>query len=205
MNHHWFVPEGDCDGTAIVFLSGRGSHSRYMMQLYCGHLNNNSDEEKILIGIDPDGSWYPQPYGPDNQKDAVAGCEKKAEELNQYIAKILEELHVLPENIALVGFSAGAVIALQAASKQKYAGVICHNGCVLDPNILGPVPITARLYHSKDDVVFSWTERYLPTKTALLQRGGDVTFKQHRKGGHRISLQDVTDAVKTIRKMLRRS
>ena len=203
-SYQWYVPEGDCDGSAVVFLPGRGASARSLMMQYEDYLDD--EDQKILIAIDPEGAWYPQPFGPTNQNEAVAGCKEATKELNSYIEDLLNKLHVQKENVVLVGFSAGGVMAVQLALHYKYAGAICHNGCVLEPSILEEKvhDPTIYLYHSRDDLVFGWKERYLPTKKALIEKGYNVVCKEHNKGGHHIQHSDMQDAIKALAKLLER-
>ncbi len=204
-SHQWYVPEGDCDGSAVVFLPGRGASARSLMMQYEDYLDD--EDQKILIAIDPENaSWYPPPNGPNDQDSAVTGCEKTTKELNAYIGELLAKLHVQKENVVLVGFSAGGVMAIQLALHDKYAGAICHNGCVLEPGILDKKVHnpTIYLYHARDDGVFGWKERYLPTKKALIEKGYNVVCKEHNKGGHHIQHSDMQDALKALAKLLER-
>lgn len=197
LKHEVFYPEGD--GTALVFLPGRGGNAITLMQQYAGR----GLENKTKIAMQPTKEWYPSPRGRADQKEAVTGLAKMGETFNEYLKEVLDGLKIVPEKVSLIGFSAGAVVALQAASVApwKYGAVLFHNGCVLDPNILGQNKhnLHVRVYHSKDDMVFEWNERYVPTKEALQAKGYKAIYREKDHGGHSILTEDIVDAVSYLK------
>ena len=195
-------PLGDWNGGAIVVLPGRGGSGQGMIDRHKLH-------DTKMIAYQPDIEWYPMPRGPGDQTEAVAGASESAIALLDKI-KAYADLHKIDtRKIALVGPSAGAVMALTLAvtSDVPFAAVVSCNGCILDPSIIPEcrhpdVPIW--LYHNKDDKCFSWNERYLPTKDALLAKKYPIVCKEQEMGGHDVSSHDLKDVTHFLSKSLSR-
>ncbi len=196
-------PSGDWNGKIVVVLAGRGDTAARMSVLYA---SQPILAKTMMVGLQPEEEWYPSPRGPQHQKAAVMGVRKNVGALNQYLSDLAVQHKVTCSDIALSGFSAGAVMALYAAavSPWPYAGVVCHSGCVLDPETLPDkrhdVPIY--MYHAKDDNCFGWEERYVPSKDALAKKGYNLACKERETGGHSIPQSDNKDAAKTLHMML---
>lgn len=197
LKHYVIDPAGDWNGKAVICLPGRGGSAKELAARYA------KDRLMVrfkVIGIQPDKEWYPAPRGPEDQKEAVAGAIGAAVNLNNYILDLLRDLKVPNYKIALVGYSAGGVMALQAASLAgwNYPLVIVHSGCALDPATLRERTVKVHLYHAKDDCCFYWDQRYLPTKEALIQKGWQVECHERERGGHNLPDNDIYSAVTTI-------
>ncbi len=171
----------------VVLLPGRGQPAMELFTRYS--LSINFDDTQ-LAAIEPKEEWYPAPRGSKNQTDAVEGLKSTVPKLNKFISDNFES-----KNVVLLGFSAGAVIAIQlAAQTNLYSGVVVHNGAILEPENLSPCQTPFLLLHSKDDDCFSWHERYLPMKKAFLEKGFKVNFIENELGGHSISAKDRAQA-----------
>jgi predicted esterase len=103
------------------------------------------------------------------------------------------------EDIYIAGHSAGAVVALQVAahSQEPLGGIHVHCGAILDPASLpksNGTPIF--VFHSENDMVFSWDERYLPMKKALIEKGYNCSFVERAGHGHSVRGEDIKAACK---------
>lgn len=186
-----------CPLGCIVFLPGRNHDAMGMLRMY---QPLSKLDQTLMVGITPKKfQWYPQPHGPDNQEEAVAGLESARLSIMEEVAKIVEKYHVPIDKTALVGFSAGGVMALYTAaySPEPFAAAICHAGCLLDPKSLPEAKnwqTQIMMTHNKDDKVFSWDQRYVPTKEALMESRYNVCFREEDVGGHTFSNDDVRKA-----------
>jgi predicted esterase len=136
------------------------------------------------------------PNGPADQTAAVEGIKTAITAIELVIDKIKTMFSLSRDKIAVVGFSAGGVMALQVAahSEQSLAAAVCHGGAILEPDKLpfardSYMPIL--LTHAEDDSIFDWYERYLPMKNALLKQDYNVHTIEWLSGGHSLSSEDM--------------
>ncbi len=187
-----FTKHGKCN-RCIIFLPGRQGSALQLMQLYDQHL-----KDITLIGIEPETEWYPLPKGAEDQSLAVVGMKKTRKAL-------LKKIKTLGYNkIALVGFSAGAVTAIQCAihSNERFAGIVSHSGAILQPQKTPPVrfpDMPFLLFHNLYDNCFSWHERYLPMKEVLQERGYSIkTIEKTDSTIHGITPEEIGIASKFL-------
>jgi len=177
--------------SCLLVLPGRGIPGD-AMEHFARHVEL---WKTLIVVLEPQHfEWYPAPNGPDDQEEAVAGQRENLKELQEYLARI-ERLWEIPrEKTAIIGFSAGAVMAIQlcAYSNTRFAGAVCLAGAILEPNELPPAPndTPILLQHNEDDDCFKWDERYLPMKEALGNKGYNVFHHERDFGGHNISLKE---------------
>lgn len=183
----------------VIFLPGRGGKAQTLLDHYDMFAGL---QHSLFLGIDPEDEWYPMPNGPDDQGQAVAGLESSVLRLKNFIEILQFTYKFSPEQTALVGFSAGAVMALQLALNfgENYAAVICHSGAILQPQNVRPnkKDTTFFLLHSQDDDCFFWDERYVPMKNALSQNGYNTLTVERRTGGHHVFSDDISFVAKSL-------
>jgi len=191
--------EGECLGL-VVLLPGRGQPAKDMLARYHRFSTLN---QFVLVAIEPIDEWYPAPKGAGDQMDAVWGLKLSVPQMDKFIAELEEEFEVDRSNVILSGFSAGAVMAIQLAAFTNipFNSVIAHNGAILEPNELpkSKHPTKYLVLHNENDDCFSWEERYLPMKNALVERGYDLEVIENEVGGHFIAPEDVEEAGLWIR------
>lgn len=187
-------PEGDCLGT-IILMVGRGGRAIDMLQYYKEVCELDRTR---LIAVEPLDEWYPAPKSPDDQQEAIWGLKVSVPEFDYFISELEKDYSTNRSEIVLCGFSAGAVMAIQVAaySDKPFAAVISHAGAILAPDAM---PLAKHdtpflLIHSKDDQCFSWDERYIPMKKALLRNEYSVELCEREDGDHAIDAEDVVDA-----------
>lgn len=200
-------PAGDWNGTAIFFLPGRNNDYSELQEIYSKPIVEFNNEKEyltksILVGINPPhGVWYPMPKGPKNQKDAVSGMIANSYYLDQEINDFLNKREIAAEKTVLIGHSAGAVMAIHVGTnfKNKLAGIVSHSGCLLEPNLLEQAKYDTPFYliHSKDDNCFTWSERYLPTKNALKNKGYNIHVNESGYG-HQVDPLNVRHSLENI-------
>lgn len=184
------LPTSNWYGT-VLFLPGRDGSAEEMMCKFSALTKMGC----ALVGIEPVKEWYPMPNGPNDQELAVAGLRYVLQALNHRVEKLRKRLSVERDEIALVGFSAGAVVALELAanSKHPFAGVVACGGAILEPTRFPAckhdTPVL--LIHNRDDNCFEWQERYIPMRKTLRKKGYPLNCIERRRGGHCMSNQDI--------------
>ncbi len=170
----------------LVGLPGRANTAHMMIRL----CNEMKLPDTLVVAMEPDGlAWYPQPYAADNQKAAVAGLAVARKSIEHAVQRIESGWGIDRSKIALVGYSAGAVMAIQVAAyaKKSYGAVASLCGAILEPSDLPQCkhPDTSfMLMHNQDDLCFDWQERYLPMKQALMKKKYKVNVLEEKYGGH---------------------
>ena len=198
-----------CDNTdkkqnCLILLPGRFGSALHIMHLY----ESAVLEETTLVGIEPENEWYPLPNGVGDQQDSILGMKKTRKILSKTIHKIQKHLGFTSRQVALVGFSAGGVMAIQCAihTQERFAGVVVHSGAILQPRKIPPTrfaDLPFLLIHNRQDECFSWDERYIPMKKALLKRGYLVQTieRDSPEYSHNLSNEDIISATSFINRL----
>lgn len=148
----------------VYLLAGRGMDPRKMFEFFKGLFPNFN-----VLTIEPDIEWYPIPNGINDQENAVLGVKKAAQE----VANLIKSSNVPLNKVGIIGFSAGAVVALESSFLFEELGfVISCSGAILEPknldlNEISKIKTPYHIIHGKEDKVFSFEERYLPVKKVL--------------------------------------
>lgn len=190
---------------AVIALCGRSIPVESMNDM-CEDLSINVS----YISVEPiNREWYPSPNGRDDQEKAVNGMKESVEELENFINKQVNFLGIQKSNIAILGYSAGAVMAIQlcAKSDSNYAAVVSLCGAILEPENLPEAKNTTPilLQHNIDDLCFSWEERYLPMKKALKRKKYNISVKEKDYGGHGLVRKDIDFAANFLNDCFRGS
>ena len=211
----WIIREPE-DGPyerCILAIPGRGNSAEMMVRM----AENLQLPRTLIVAVRPwYSAWYPQPFSPEKQDEAVNGLPKAIRTINRVVDTIRRGFDLPYEKIALLGYSAGGVMSIltalhrmavadrvKPAPARSYAGVAVYCGAILEPHRVPPAPNSPRsstpffLVHNMDDTCFDWWERYRPMKSALIQRGYQVEAIEHEHGGHMIN--DATDIFRTSR------
>ncbi len=177
----------------IVGLPGRCNGSKMMINI----CEDMCLPDTLIVALRPDGyAWYPQPFAADHQQAAVAGLPAARASIENAVQRIEAGWGIDRSKIALVGYSAGAVMAIQVAAyaKKSYGAVVSFCGAILEPGALPKCkhPKTDfLLMHNQDDLCFDWQERYLPMKEALRKQKYKVHILEDRWGGHTLCWTDI--------------
>jgi len=150
----------------VIGLPGRGLP---LSEMYRFMLHTGLDRSVVAV-IEPRNlEWYPQPFGINDQEESVIGCKAAVKPIKERI-KHLARIYKIPYNkIAVVGYSAGAVMALEIAQncKKELAMFVSIAGTILDPKRIPPAknntPILMK--HCQDDECFDWYERHEPARS----------------------------------------
>lgn len=175
----------------IICLPGRGGRSKNIAEMY-SNLNSS-----LAIGLEPAsknhdfvGEWYPRPNGPNDQQNAVNGLEANIPYIKEFVQAKIDRYE--PKQTFIVGFSAGAVVALRLSFEMKFAGCIAHSGAILDSTKFPKDHSKNRtlITHSINDDVFSYENRFIPMKRFLSQTLPVESFyySEFEVGGHHIGI-----------------
>lgn len=185
----------------MLLLPGRGVPA-YIMLKVAHHMGLT---KHLRIALEPKRKmWYPMPNGANDQERAVQGLQHANVAVNYVINIIQKAWGLNKSDIALLGFSAGSVVALDVATKSDdpFACCVSMSGTILEPqnvrDAVNNTPIV--LQHNLHDNVFSWDERYVPTRDALRQRGYQLTLLERMEGDHNIYREDITNISRLIRR-----
>jgi phospholipase/carboxylesterase len=185
---HWIKFNKRKRNHCILCLPGRGNHGIELARIY-KLLGLNA----LIIGITPKNrEWYPMPNGVGDQELAIEGLEPARIAVEHIVNKIWQRYGISRDKIALVGYSAGAVVGLLTSmySHAPFGCVVSHAGAILDPAMVSECqfpecPIL--LAHSQDDIIFDWQERYLPMLESLQNNGYRVYTTTETNAGHGIT------------------
>ena len=162
----------------------------------------------LIIGITPIGRcWYPMPNGAGDQEAAIAGLEPAVTAVENVVNRIEQRYQIPRDKIALVGYSAGAVVGLLTAmySSVPFGCVVSHAGAILDTDMVPACQFKScpiLLTHSRDDIIFDWQERYLPMLETLQNNGYTVYTATEMDVGHGITNRQFRIAKRFIEAVL---
>jgi phospholipase/carboxylesterase len=182
----------------ILLLPGRGMEGESILKIY-----ELAEPEAQYFALTPkDLTWYPRPMGKLDIAEAIKGMPKAVEFVEKQILEIEDRYGVKRNDLIVAGFSAGAMVALQIAArnKQPLKAVISHSGAVLDIDGLtaakNEMPVI--LAHAKDDCCLTWEERYEPMKRALFNKGYHLRFYEQDSGGHKIFVPQIKEILGSL-------
>lgn len=118
----------------------------------------------------------------------LEGVRKAKPVLDQYLDEVLMEYGLANADLALVGFSQGAMMAMHNGPRRsgKIAGALCYSGGLIDDDGLKNAhTIPVRLVHGEADEVVS-VESYYEAKETLERLDFDVSGHTTKYLGHGI-------------------
>jgi phospholipase/carboxylesterase len=183
----------------LIILPGRGVPGSLMLH-FCREMELR---RTLLVSLEPYRlAWYPMPNGANDQKRACMGLPYAVNAVEEGIKRVQAAFGVENRDMALVGFSAGSVVALQVAmrSEQEFAACVSLAGAILEPGKVEPAknqtPLV--LQHNADDECFKWYERYLPMRHALESNGYKVHRLERPFGNHTLYVNDAINVARLI-------
>jgi phospholipase/carboxylesterase len=151
--------------SVVVFLHGYGANGEDLLGLaepMAEHLPNTifyaPDAPEQCVG-NGGLQWFPIPWiDGSSEEEAREGLIRASAELNAYLDDLLVDLDLEPEQLAIVGFSQGTMMALQVAPRREdaIAGVVGFSGRLLEPDSLVDemrVKMPILLVHGDEDNV----------------------------------------------------
>lgn len=194
MINKWIVvePTSTPRKGCIIALPGRGISGKCMVD-FCEAMRLDNT---LVVAFEPHlYRWYPQPNGAHDQDAAIKGLADAVPVLASRIRKVQRCFRLKKRQIALLGYSAGSVMAIQAvaSSADRFAAAVSLAGAILEPDQLPKAPnqTPVLLRHAINDDCFKWEERYLPMKKALQKQGYNLNVSEKDDGGHGVDSSDL--------------
>ncbi len=174
-----FDPAAPC----VVFLHGYGANGADLLGL-ADPLSEYLPDTLFLAPDAPEAcagapfgfQWFPIPWiDGSSQEDAEAGMVAAAQDLNAFLDGFMVDEDLLPEQVAILGFSQGTMMALQVVPRREevLAGIVGFSGRLLKPELLEDEvvsrPPVLLVHGDQDDVV---PPQSLPEAAEALQKAG---------------------------------
>jgi phospholipase/carboxylesterase len=173
---------GEAD-SMVIFLHGYGADGQDLLGLaepLAPHLPNTmflAPNAPERCGMNPMGyQWFPIPWiDGSSEEEAAEGLARAADDLNAFLDRVMVEADMIPEQVALVGFSQGTMMSLHVAPRrdEAFAGVVGFSGRLLAPETLVDEvvvrPPVLLIHGDQDDVV---PISSLPAAAEALQGAG---------------------------------
>ena len=158
-----------------------------------------------ICSINPQGyQWFDLTSEKENiilEKSLIA-----EEKLNKFIDQVLDNFHLEVNNLALVGFSQGCMMAIQTGLKKekKINSLIGYSGKIINQKHLS-IKINSRpkifLMHGANDTIVSPTH-LLESKEYLAKHGFKIKTKLFKNCEHRIPVEGSSLGLKFLRNNL---
>lgn len=186
--------------SAVVFLHGYGANGADLLGLadpLAEHLPDtlflSPDAPEDCAGSPMGFQWFPIPWiDGSSEEESKAGLERAAADLDAFLDGIMVDEDLLPEQVMVLGFSQGTMMALHVLPRREdaVAGVVAFSGRLLEPELLADEaqckPPVLLIHGDQDDVV---PPQSLPLAAEALQEAGwKEVFAHVMKGtGHGIA------------------
>ena len=143
--------------------------------------------------------WFP--YWEHTHQQIIQGCEKAADNVAEYLYQVADELRLNPADMILLGFSQGAMVAIQTAltMQDNIGAVLAFSGGLLKVDItefeVRSQPPVCLIHGSDDDVV----PCQMSEVSSHILHGLHVPAEFHRINGlgHSIDMRGI-DIAKTF-------
>ncbi|MCB1340400.1 MAG: alpha/beta fold hydrolase [Pseudooceanicola sp.] len=186
--------------SAVVFVHGYGANGADLLGIADAlgeHLPDTlfvaPDAPETIPGAPFGFQWFPIPWlDGSSEEEAARGLAAAADDLNAFLDALMVDEDLLPEQVALFGFSQGTMMSLYVAPRREdpVAGIVAFSGRMLSPETLAEetqsrMPVLL-VHGDRDEVV---PPQSLPQAAeALEQAGFTEVFAHVMKGtGHGIS------------------
>jgi phospholipase/carboxylesterase len=180
--------------SAVVLLHGYGANGRDLIGLaepLGPHLPDTlflaPDAPEQCLGAPPSApgalQWFPIPWIDGSSEEmARASLGRALDDLQAFLDGVMVDEDLLPEQVMLLGFSQGSMMALHAAPRREgpVAGIVAFSGRLLDPESLAEEaesrPPVLLVHGDLDDVV---PVQALPEAAQGLQDAGWTEVYAH--------------------------
>ncbi len=212
-----FARKGVAKGKAkslVVFLHGYGADGADLIGLadaLAPHLPNSAfvapDAPEPCSGNPFGRQWFPIPWLDGSTEQAAhQGLLAAAEDLNGFLDARLTDEGLAAENLALLGFSQGAMMSLHVVPRraEAIAGIVAISGRLLAPERLeaeARVKPPVLLIHGDQDPVVPFEDMSL-AGNALVAAGFETFGHVMRGTGHGISPDGLGAALSFLKERL---
>ncbi len=160
--------------------------------------------EKFAMG-GPGYQWFP--YYERSHEQIIEGVQKAAELVSEYAQQLLDKFDLKPENLIIMGFSQGAMTAIQTGltMQDNCAGVLAFSGGLIKVDITNfevrSNPPICLIHGTVDDVV----PVQMSEVTSSILESFNVPVELHKiiGLGHSIDMEGVNIAKGFLSKVLK--
>ena len=193
-------PQSGETQTCVIFLHGYGANGADLIGLadpLADHMPDTlfiaPDAPEACAGAPMGYQWFPIPWiDGSSEEESAAGLQRAAADLDAFIDGVMVDEDLLPEQVIVLGFSQGTMMALHVAPRRDdpVAGIVAFSGRLLLPESLVDEaqcrPPVLLIHGDQDDVV---PPQSLPHAAEALQHAGWTEVYAHvMKGtGHGIA------------------
>lgn len=201
--------------SVVVFVHGYGANGADLLGLadpLSEHLPDTlfvaPDAPEAIPGAPFGFQWFPIPWiDGSSEEEAERGMRAAVDDLNAFLDALMVDEDVLPEQVALFGFSQGTMMSLHVAPRREdpVAGIVAFSGRLLSPETLADEVVSRMpvllVHGDADDVV---PPQSLPQAAEALQEAGFTEVFAHvMKGtGHGIAPDGLGVALAFLRDKL---
>ena len=132
--------------SVVVFLHGYGANGADLLGL-ADPLGEHMPDTLFIAPDAPErcpGSplgfqWFPMPWLDGSSEDEVRrSMDAAIEDLNAFLDALMVDEDILPEQLALFGFSQGTMMSLHVGPRREdaLAGIVGFSGRLLEPDLL---------------------------------------------------------------------
>ncbi|WP_417210937.1 alpha/beta hydrolase [Antarctobacter sp.] len=169
--------------SCVVFLHGYGANGADLLGLadpLGEHLPDtlfvSPDAPEACAGAPMGFQWFPIPWiDGSSEEESMAGMARAVDDLNAFLDALMVDEDLLPEQVALLGFSQGTMMSLHVGPRreEELAGIVGFSGRLLAPESLADEvqskPPILLIHGDQDDVV---PVQSLPQAAEALQEAG---------------------------------
>ena len=198
----------------VVFLHGYGADGADLLGLadpLASHLPDTvfmaPDAPDPCAGNPFGRQWFPIPrFDGSSEAEAALAMKRAADNLNAFLDQRLTEEGLTPADLALVGFSQGAMMSLHVAPRRDVAmaGVVAISGKLMVPQFLATEAVVkppVMLIHGDRDDVVPFGE--MQAAGNVLVAAGFPTFGHVMQGsGHGIAPDGLGVAMQFLKERL---
>ncbi len=201
--------------SCVVLLHGYGANGKDLIGLaepLAEHMPDTlylaPDAPEECIGSPFGLQWFPIPWIDGSSEEmARNGALRAADDLQAFLDGVMVDEDLLPEQVVLLGFSQGTMMALHAAPRREdpVAGVVAFSGRLLEPELLADEvqsrPPILLIHGDQDDVV---PVQALPEAARALEDAGWTEVYAHVMKGtaHGIAPDGLSVALAFLRERL---
>ena len=169
--------------SCVVFLHGYGANGADLLGLadpLAEHMPDTlflaPDAPETIPGMPTGYQWFPIPWiDGSSEEEAANGLRRAADDLNAFLDGVMVDEDLLPEQVVVLGFSQGTMMALHVLPRREdpVAGIVAFSGRLLEPELLVDEvvsrPPVLLIHGDQDDVV---PPQSLPQAAEALQEAG---------------------------------
>lgn len=201
--------------SAVIFLHGYGANGADLLGLadpLAEHMPDTlflaPDAPEACAGAPMGYQWFPIPWiDGSSEEESRAGLMRAADDLNAFLDGVMVDEDLLPEQVMVLGFSQGTMMALHVLPRREdpVAGIVAFSGRLLEPEVLGDEaqckPPVLLIHGDQDDVV---PPQSLPEAAQALQDAGWKEVYAHIMKGtaHGIAPDGLSVALAFMRERL---